>query len=267
MSCMITENSSACTCSWNQWVVLQAQADTNSFFGGEIWFAFFISAPPTYAQKEQPWLLRGLCRNCWGFVEPGGPLAPPFSTSVSTYLQLASPKLWLQEVGYWRAALEQGFLVLSLCPGEHSCCEPRESNGRHAEHESQACWQCSDPAQRGWFAVELSGARKHRLPSSGRMRKRVGFLARAYTCVCEAEVAGRLLTARLGSWSRSGLADDSPTINDPPTLSVRECCCQTNIAVHGQSQNEETLSREEMRTSRLHSAVQCCVCSTTDSRR
>lgn len=144
--------------------------------------------------------------------------------------------------------MEQGFLVLSLCPGEHSCCEPRESNGRHAEHERQACWQCGDPAQRGWFAVELSSAPKHRLPSSGRMRKRVGFLARAYTCVCEAEVAGRLLTARLGSWSRSGLADNSPTVNDPPTLSVRECCCQTNVAVHWQSQNEETLGCEGMRT-------------------
>lgn len=25
-----------------------------AFFGGEIWFAFFMSAPATYAQKEQP---------------------------------------------------------------------------------------------------------------------------------------------------------------------------------------------------------------------
>lgn len=147
-----------------------------------------------------------------------------------------------------RVALEQGFPVVPLCPRERLCCELRESNGKHTECERQACWQCSDPAQRGWLAVRSSSASKHRLPSSGRMRKRVGFLARAYTCVREAEVAERLLTRRLGSWSRSGLTDNSPAINDPPMLSAHEHCCQTNVAVHGQSQNEETLSCEEVRT-------------------
>lgn len=47
-----------------------------------------------------------------------------------------------------------------------------------------------------------------------------------------------LVAPQLGSQSRAELEDNSLALSDPPTVFACECCCQTKVAMHGQSQNE-----------------------------
>lgn len=196
---------------------------------------FFLSAPHKLCTGTAPATWRSVLKPL-GLANTAALWRQPLCPAPA-HLQLQPPKLWLYK-GYrctWgRAASEHGFAVVPLWPRECSRCEFRER-----------LWEIGAPSV---LAVRIEVLRVFSTDcwSTGRMRERAGFLRWTNACFCKAEVTVHLVAPQLGSQSTAELKDNSLAVSDPPTC---ERCCQTNVAVHGQSQNEEILSCENCRPS------------------
>lgn len=126
-------------------------------------------------------------------------------------------KMWLQEVWYARTTEQPQSRPSQLFSRDHFV-NLESFMGLLKKHKKT--WEKREPSVLAvCISVQRSDTVKVDLQcgpqtllstdcqSTGRMRKRVGFLKWTNTCFCKAEVTEHRFTPRLGSWNRSELKD------------------------------------------------------------